>query len=150
MSTTEWPRTLSIHIPDSSTSEHRISIDDVLTPPGLSNGSYTLVSAVEFNETTKHYRYKNYELSITVDSTKVTTPIEIGEKWRPYLIVYKHTKKTPPKVPSAVSPSPLKENDNEEPPRKIMRTLGRKNDDVVSDKKSDPVEKKSRYRKCSI
>merc|ERR1711951_158172 len=81
MSTKEWPRTLSIHIPDSSTSDHRISIDDVLTPPGLSNGSYTLVSTVDFKGAKKHYRYENYEHSITVDITKVATPITIDEKW---------------------------------------------------------------------
>ena len=119
-----------------------MSLDEVLIPPGLSEGSYTLVSTVEFNETSKHYRYKNYEHSITVDSTNVTTPIKNEEKWRPYLVVYKHTKKTPHKVPSVVANSPLKEDDNEEPPRKIMRTLEKKNNDVVSDKKSDPVEKK--------
>ena len=97
MSTKEWPRTLSIHIPDTSRSDHRMSLDSVLTPPGLSNGSYALVSCVEFNESAQHYRYKNYDLTITVDSDKVTSPISTDDIWRPYLVVYKHTKKNSPK-----------------------------------------------------
>ena len=82
-----------------------------MVPPGLRNGSYRLVSCVEFNESAQHYRYKNTDLSITIDSDKVSSSTPIDEKWRPYLVVYKMSNK-----------SPTRDSVETSPPKKLMKT----------------------------